>query len=466
MLRHEKFSIQRQTAAAALLFLTITADSLISQPTAGRPIGTHQAVVVLPNIGTGSFRRVFLGAGSTVLALDAEKNSVVVFSENGVHQNDFGGNGSGRSQFTSPIGFGLRGDRIWVFDVIRQQVSYWTQAGVLSSVDSLPSFPWPLETFLSVKGVSPSGKFWLEESSGPNGITRMAQQGRIVGQASPDVQGFDTIARLRFDDAVFLLRLPDGGIILRPQPWAPIPFFAASANGEHAAIAEQWLSSDTISINYWSWPSQRWTRKAVRIASQPLLDADVERTIDRFATDDVLASFRDTTALRLAVREALFVPEKGPQFSRLIVGSDGTIWLLRSTEWEEAQHWLVLMPSGEEIGTVHLPSQIRLQDANVASGRAVGLRRTADGRTSISIMRFVPELGTTAVTARADSITIASVAKRALERFFPDALVRPSEGVLFILLDSDGHLEDAAFGDLTDFERMQDRHNGLRAEVG
>ena len=56
--------------------------------------------------------------------------------------------------------------------------------------------------------------------------------------------------------------------------------------------------------------------------------------------------------------------------------------------------------------------------------------------------------------------------RNAVSKFFPDLLTHPREGSLYLLLDGNGSVEDAAFGSIDEFERMKARNSGLDRSGG
>ncbi len=75
-----------------------------------------------------------------------------------------------------------------------------------------------------------------------------------------------------------------------------------------------------------------------------------------------------------------------PAFDRLLIDSDGDVWVGSAVEWGELKRaWIVFDLGGRPIGAVELPKSVDLLD--VAYGRAVGRVRDDQGVEDVIVYR-------------------------------------------------------------------------------
>ena len=371
-----------------LLLLAVSGVSVDAQENlmAGRNIQKVAKIVGIAN-RAGRFQRAMFGPGGEILALDPSRGNVAIFSSEGVYRTDFGSYGRDLGQFESAITMGWQGDSIWVFDLSRNRISFADASFQIRRAEPLPYFKWPIETFLTLRGITPSRELWLEEGASPNGFGRMSANGRVITMLRRDTIKLDTAANLPFQDAVFLLRFPNNGLLMKAQPWAPAPLFAVSPNGLHAAVARQALGSDTIVLQRWNVGTHRWVEHNVVLKSNRLPVAAVNAAIAKFLTSDLISRFPNKEAATRAVREALFVPDYYPQFSRLLVASDGSVWLLHPDSHKD-QSWVVISTDQNDIETVVIPENIPLEDVNARTHLAIGIQESAGDETAVVILKL------------------------------------------------------------------------------
>lgn len=192
----------------------------------------------------------------------------------------------------------------------------------------------------------------------------------------------DTIALPRLLGQRLVIRgdLRDGEVTaITSQPFSDRTFFRSGANGRAMLLVLQ------------SGPEVPAGRALVRVISQNGKDTfrrvlDLRpRAISNQEWDSVVTTlatqYKDAWSTpakaRTGLHEALLRPKFRPAVSAAILGQDGTVWLRLEQERSGKAQWVLLSSLGRDLGTVELPSSIRLMDATAS--RVVGVRTDSDG---------------------------------------------------------------------------------------
>lgn len=298
------------------------------------------------------------------------------FRHDGSWIRSFGGLGSGPGEFRAPRTIGVNRHGLWVNDLGLSRLSLLDpESGEFRSSWSLPG---PQSTAVL-----------LPDSSVVLGSARILRGGssdrkRTFMVRHLDRAALDTVFSMEFPDRV--LDIPTGtGSITGPQPFDDDPLFRIGTHDGHLVIVDR-----TVRAGSRSFRVRRITPRGTDLFTRdyPYDPVPIRRDmIERAIEGRSRSAGSGVRAMAERVRQALFLPPHQPPVQRVLIGDDGRIWLQREEKSETAPpDWMILSPSGEEIGFVTMP--IGFVPTSMTGNRALGVRSDSEGHQFIEIVEF------------------------------------------------------------------------------
>lgn len=186
-----------------------------------------------------------------------------------------------------------------------------------------------------------------------------------------DGSTIDTVLSVSFGRET-TLRLTFGGGVRygSPQPFADGVMVAVANDGKSFLVVERPASGSSarstfhlhrIGLDGDTVVSRAYPYLPVAIP-RDTIESHIQERVERFraVTGGLGTSFG---GVGNQIREAMYTPDFYPPVGHLVAGRDGTVWLSRRPEGATSTEWLVLDADGEPIGSVEVPSALRLMMA-------------------------------------------------------------------------------------------------------
>ena len=308
---------------------------------------------------------VRVGPGGHILVAERRDTTVRVFSPAGQLVRSIGRRGQGPGEFERIGGIGSIGDTIWAGDPTLRRLTYFDLAGnVLGTtrVDSAPvimpgvatqsRFVWSPPRLLYPDGralISPLTTTGPADTLGNvnlNPIWRTTRSGRVL----------DTVAILRRENAAIGMRSTDGArttVLLNPFPQRHQ--FGVSPDGRRFALA----SASYDGRDAWTYEVRLLGEERQTIYTRRFPFARVP--VPARVVDSIVAAFAARLPAYQGFREALPVPPSYSPVTRLMVATDGAVWI-RGRDEPAGALWTILDPRGEPVASVREPAGTRFID--------------------------------------------------------------------------------------------------------
>lgn len=313
---------------------------------------------------------VRVASDGRIYSLHPQEQQVRVHASDGTPIGRIGRDGEGPGEFRSPYSFGMLGDTLWVLDFNAYRLSYFDLDGTLLRILSPPveyggqgRNP-PRPSGLLADGTlraSPPALDYLIATGAmtEQPVMRMDTAGRVLDTLfTRDVrnsaflvegggaQTFGMVGHQPFlDNQLIILDRSGRGLVTvdRAALPQPEPRFTVTRLGE---------SGDTV------------FSRAFPYTPLPIPDSEVDSVANAFV-ESVVESFGASVrrAAEEQTRAKLYRPAHRPPVQSTHVGSDGSIWLNLASKSDSASTWLVLHEDGNPVGTVSLPSGLRINEA-------------------------------------------------------------------------------------------------------
>ena len=228
------------------------------------------------------------------------------------------------------------------------------------------SMPPPPETFrMPVIPVPPHGD---EDDAGRGFLLRASGDGTVL-------QGLEIFAEPRLP---VLIRNPYGSTVQLDVPFQDHPLIAVTPDGAEVIFLERYRAtrpgSASYSIARFDVTTRRRSARHHPYVPRPVTRATIDSLLSVImdsrgspVTDHFVYGFPSVTAARTVVEAALEIPAYHPPVAALVAGADHTLWLREHA----SSAWTVLGRDGAVVGTVALPSGVRLVHADAESAWGV-----------------------------------------------------------------------------------------------
>lgn len=312
--------------------------------------------------------------GSLYLA-DHRFPAVLQLEPSGALRRIIGRSGAGPGEFHAVMQVGIRGDSMWALDPGRVRVSLFPESG--RGVTTIPFGPLARELPASTRPIArvgmplallPDGGFLVEEVVVPRDNPGGGATHALLLRTSRQLEVEDTVARYSFLHRAMHFRFREGEAHLN-QPFSDDPIPAFSADGRYFALVHRDAAGGS-GVQAFTVSLMRNGRVPVytrRVSYQPraLPDRAVD-SIVRMFTEPADPSWPRSPLTADSLRRKLFRPRYYPPVDRVVVGSDGVVWLkLQVAEGAPARgEWLALGPDGKEVARVTTAPLFRLLEAD------------------------------------------------------------------------------------------------------
>ncbi len=197
----------------------------------------------------------------------------------------------------------------------------------------------------------------------------------------------DTVAAWGMASATFVAKGDRPGFSMGLQPlWYGFHSASSGANGSRvlAVVQDQPEAAEgAAEVRELSATGKLIFRHPLAIRPTLVTDAEWDSVVTVYA-HDFNGVWGTADRAKAGVRHALIRPRYHPVIARAILGRDATAWL----QLEEIEHgtitWLVLSPTGQELGLATLPANTTLLDANATM--AVAVRNDSDDVPHLMVM--------------------------------------------------------------------------------
>ena len=228
------------------------------------------------------------------------------------------------------------------------------------------SMPPPPETFrMPVIPVPPHGD---EDDAGRGFLLRASADGEVL-------QGLEIFAEPRLP---VLIRNPYGSAVQLDVPFRDHPLIAVTPDGAEVIFLERYRAtrpgSASYSIARFDVTARRRSARHYPYVPRPVSRATIDSVLTLImdgpgspVTDRFVYGFPSVAAATAVIEAALEIPAYHPPVTDLVAGADHTVWLREHA----SSPWTVLDRAGAVIGTVALPSGVRLVHADAESAWGV-----------------------------------------------------------------------------------------------
>jgi len=369
-----------------VLSVTLLATPLFGQ-TEGRPL--HLASEVRLATGVGPADTTFLIAADGVLGpneeiylVDPTAPGVYVYDARGRFIRRLGRPGDGPGEFRSAMAAGWLYDTLWVADYQLRRVSLFTEAGDFIRVLQQP-VPGVLRMLADggfvVARVDPASLYEGTASTDP------------LVRFPPADTAPDTVALLVHSPPA-RIKIGSEGQRQFQQFFADGHLWAVSPGGRTIVVVDRRVPGGpedaAFTISTFGMDGGRTATARVGYVPRRLDDRIYAATVGRFV-DDLDAQGRlhmRREQFAVALRAATLRPRFLPPVTRLVVATDGRVWLRREDLAEDDVTWQVFSADGQVRGTVRLPTE---EEVFAVSSRSVLVgRHFDDGHMEVTRYRY------------------------------------------------------------------------------
>jgi hypothetical protein len=437
----------------------VTALAIALSGANGQVASGVASVVSTSEYGGDVLGHVSIGPDGLIYVIDVSRHTVVVFDSTLKRVRELRPATGGMAGSLYAIGF--VGDTLWISDAASNSISMYEEGTRLVMRVPVRVKPPAPATYYALTGIAPDGALWLEESGSLSSLGAM-NNGRVVALAPRGDSLARQIARLAARHIALQLSLPNGSIFAATQPWSSTDLFDLSDNSSRMAYVKRFeldgQSVDSTIVHVFDQDGKPRWRRAFAFARVAISDSAERAAV--MVPPFVVAAYPDATRAAQAIRGALYVPDSLPAIDRVVVATDGGVWLGHTIAGATRQ-WTVLNSDGEPEREVSVPASVRLEDV---SGRWIVGVRTDHASHSQFVRLAMSAPPPTAVPS--DSSPTVRLAREAISRFFPTVLSDTADpGTLFLIVDADGKLLNAAHGTLEANDKLKARYESYDQKV-
>jgi hypothetical protein len=295
-----------------------------------------------------------------ILVADGYEPSLRAYDQSGRFQRSIGRRGGGPGEFESIVWFGqCAPDSLFTWDGGLARLSVFDSHGRFARETRLPGSS-------AIISCSRSGKF--ASLLAPEPMTHL-----------PTDHDPRVTTRLRLFDAQgdSLWSLPDIGIG-DMRPLGTIPRIALHDDRLYVG------TRDSAFVDEYDLHGQRIATFRVGEAPRASTMHHYERAIDR-----LLGQLPGTPKDRETAKKMMLtipMPQHLPPYIGLLVDPTGTLWVVTSVPGDETTEIRAFAPSGEELGRIHLPVEVRVFE--IGSDYLLGAYAAPDGQELVALYRY------------------------------------------------------------------------------
>lgn len=362
---------------AAVLSVSCASTSIAQGPPSDSKISRSRLIWAVSNERVPSIQFEQLEAAAafdhaTVAFASWPDKQLLVVSNNGSHTRAVGRAGDGPGEFRGPTAVGFVGDTLWVADDASRRITYF--------VDTKK----PLRTS-SFRELGADAS--LDPTRLSSVVSAVLEGGKslVAATRASDLPGRWTKTRLAITDpkgrsARELLELTnrnvgfrvavDGRQINMTNPYATHDFFASDGRGRRivTATVDAGPKASQIAVKAFDVTGRNLFATTVSVARVPVSPTEFVDGIGSRAYRLARGDARFQAKLAKAIREAMDSSFGGeaafPALSRLIVGTDFSVWLRVAEPDRALQRWVVLGQNGKRVRDVYLSVGQRILTAS------------------------------------------------------------------------------------------------------
>lgn len=293
--------------------------------------------------------------------------------------------GAGPGEFAQLGNIGWIGDTLWVTDPTRPRAEYFLLDGkYLASRNHNPALP--TRKFARYTGPSlilrgGAAVFAPAVAIGPSGIpTELRDELLPVLLARPGAPQLPSIAYLQLFRSVVQLD-GDRGSGAVPQPFATVDLVRSGADGSRLVVVEQTAAATSGGpswVRVYNASGAELGRKELDIPRFQVSNSEWDSVLTAWSGGSLGREMWSSPAqAKNDMRAVIPRPKYLPAVAAAVVGRDGRIWLRHSRDKAGKGSWTILSATGEKVGTLELPSAVRVLDATATE--ILGARADADG---------------------------------------------------------------------------------------
>lgn len=305
--------------------------------------------------------------GARLILIDSRTSEVWMIDLESGEPRRVGRIGEGPGEYRTPVFSGRLGDSIWVADTQLRRITLFDEGGLhLKTIPPPPTFINGIP--LRVRALLRGGRQLLRAS---NLTTEVIEAGGSDGTLvwyGPEPGEADTIRVLNLENAALIAVAENGATISGTQPFAAVDRIDVDPAGKGVWIVAN--ASEGIQVELVDESGQTASELLIPYTAPPLEDRDIEAWLD-----DKMEGYSDLRAriaiepLEVALREAVYRPERWPAFDEVVADPDGAVWLRHP---EPTGGWWRRVCADAQEASVRLPEGIGLLIPG--GGRLFGVR--------------------------------------------------------------------------------------------
>lgn len=318
------------------------------------------------------FRELEVAPDGRIYTMHPQEETIRVHDQQGRLLRTIGRRGEGPGEFQNLGRMGMLGDTLWVLDFGTYRFSYFSLEGEL-----LGSRQIPIDLGSGPDERPPRPRGLLSDGSimaSPPAFSRLVVDGTIKRQVvlRMDVTGAvaDTLFTYSLENTTLEVHDPDSprgprSYVTQPFTDTEIAQISPSAPAVIRVDRTAARSSDPTAfrVTRVEFGGDTVFSREYEYTPIPLTDHLVDSIIRDIGQRLSKLPFpgRATQArVEALARDALYRPAFHPPVSGLVIGRDGTLWLQREKTGADFVDWIVLAPTGEAVGIVAMPRDLRV----------------------------------------------------------------------------------------------------------
>lgn len=305
------------------------------------------------------------GPSGELFVLLPQEHRVKVFDSAGGFVRSIGREGEGPGELQRPVALGFVEDTLWVQDAGPRKLVLYSPTGELLGDRPYPvvetpdervsvAFAQPLPGGGSVFVTSPPVRSELAGTDHPFPVLV-----RPAGGGAPDTVAYRNLAH----GSRAMLTNRSGGeivsMVVITQVFSDRTLWAPLADGTGLVLADRPVPVEAASAAF----------RLTRVTSTGDTTFSVEMPyepvpVPEAHVDSVLETMSGGPMSEAELREVLYFPETYPPVSRLVAGTDGTVWVAREERPGRPLLWEVYAPDGSPLARLRTPPGLTVHQAD------------------------------------------------------------------------------------------------------
>jgi hypothetical protein len=337
-----------------LVLAVVVAENVDGQSTATERHLVVQSKITLQGLPEDLFRILGFSRGidSSFVLLNGDEPFIWSFGPTGQFLKRWGSKGSGPGEFRTPRMVGRRGDSIWVWDSGLARLTVFSSSGHLGRTMPLPSSG--QATLLANGQVT----VHTTRNYGPDGESRSHLQVRPIVKANMALG----LPLFQADYSYKVLQYRRGGsMMVGVQPFEDGALFTVCADGSGFVYVDRQIVRGSgvkdFGVTRISPDGAILYFVRIRFDPVPLSGALIQRAVSQLVKDGPPSMER---GLEARIRAAIERPPYLPTVSRVLCGTDGSVWLRREDLPGATIQWTILDERGNDLVDLAFDRKVNL----------------------------------------------------------------------------------------------------------